>query len=110
MGKARTHHHGKDLRLLAGPQSIPRPSMRAVSTIIGLGIVAPSLKSSAGNPNDSGGSEYFVTWPQWVVETLVSRIYAGVFHSRVSRGRVFNFLATFFFKDSLTPERSIPLG
>ena len=32
--------------------------------------------------------------PQWVVETLESRIYAGVFQSRVSRGRVFNFLAT----------------
>jgi hypothetical protein len=34
------------------------------------------------------------TWPQWVVETLVSRTYAGVFQARVSRGLEFSFLAT----------------
>src|SRR5258706_15206590 len=36
----------------------------------------------------------WVTWPQWVNETIASRIYAGVFQSKVSRGRGFSFLAT----------------
>jgi hypothetical protein len=31
---------------------------------------------------------------QWVIETLASSVYAGVFHCRVCRGRAFNFLAT----------------
>jgi len=31
---------------------------------------------------------------QWIVETLESRMSAGVFHCKVFRGRVFNFLAT----------------
>jgi hypothetical protein len=51
-----------------------------------------------------------VSRPQWVSETLVSRIYAGVFQFRVSRGRVFNFLATVSSWVWLTAERSIPFG
>jgi len=37
------------------------------------------------------------TWvrrSQWIVETQLPSISAGVFHCSVSRGRVFNFLAT----------------
>src|ERR1039457_508303 len=47
---------------------------------------------------------------QWIIETLVPSIYAGVFQCRVSRGRVFNFLATVSSWAWLTPERSAPLG
>jgi hypothetical protein len=47
---------------------------------------------------------------QWIIETLVPSMYAGVFQCRVSRGRVFNFLATVSSWAWLTPERSAPLG
>ena len=48
--------------------------------------------------------------PQWVIETLVPSICAGVFQCSVSRGRVFNFLATTSSWAWLTAERFIPLG
>jgi hypothetical protein len=52
----------------------------------------------------------WVTCPQPVIETLDSRIYAGVFHFRASRGRVFSFLATVSNRAWLTVDRSFPLG
>jgi tetratricopeptide (TPR) repeat protein len=39
-------------------------------------------------------AEAYCRRSQWVVETLVPSIYAGVIHCRVSLGRVFSFLAT----------------
>jgi hypothetical protein len=47
---------------------------------------------------------------QWVIETLAPSVYAGVFQCRVSRGRVFSFLATVSNWAWLTAERSAPLG
>jgi hypothetical protein len=47
---------------------------------------------------------------QWIIETLAPSIYAGVFQFRVSRGRVFNFLATVSNWAWLTLARSAPLG
>jgi len=50
------------------------------------------------------------SWAQWVIETVLPKVYAGVFQRKVSRGRVFNFLATVSNCAWLTPERSKPLG
>jgi hypothetical protein len=45
--------------------------------------------TSAESPFDAK-----VYWPQPVIETLESRMYAGVFQFRISLGRVFSFFAT----------------
>jgi len=52
------------------------------------------VKWQAGCFAQDAVGDWWLYRSQWVTETLDPNIYAGVFQCRVSRGRVFNFLAT----------------
>ena len=79
-------------------------------------VLSEADKSSATLLSRSGlnaariARDMALTWPQWVIETLEPRIYAGVLQFSVSRGRVFSFFATTSSWAWLTSERSIPFG
>ena len=74
------------------------------------GLLHGSSNGLAGDLPKSPEGELESQPSQWVIETLASSVYAGVFQCRVSRGRVFNFLATVSNWAWLTAERSAPLG
>jgi hypothetical protein len=75
-----------------------------------LGYYDSSIMRRVGSNRWPTRSSRKCLWSQWIIETLVPRICAGVFQCRVSRGRVFNFLATASSWTWLTSERSIPFG